>query len=280
VKDRFDQHLPRGNKVRGTKPTKKLGIIMVVLFCLIVGCHGKKAGKKVVTGLKAGEKKTISISTEGNNLMFKIAVPSSGIVTCHTTGTSTSGDADLYAKFASEPNTVSYGVKSDSGSSNEKVGPLKASTSARTLYVMVHAFTAFNNVQLWCDLTPSITQLTAGKKVTLSISTKGQNRMFKITVPKTNVITCYTTGSSSSKGDPDLYVKFITQPTLSSNNGVSKRASTVEVVGPLGASSTLDRTLYVMVHAFTAFNNVQLWCDMTKKTTAAATEAQISIQYE
>jgi hypothetical protein len=23
-----------------------------------------------------------------------------------------------------------------------------------------------------------------------------------------------------------------------------------------------------------------LWCDMTKKTTAAATEAQISIQYE
>ena len=96
------------------------------------------------------------------------------------------------------------------------------------------------------------------------------------------MITCYTTGSSSSKGDPDLYVKFGSEPTLNSNIGVSvsKRASTVEVVGPLSASSTSDRTLYVMVHAFTAFNNVHLWCDMTKKTTAAATEAQISIQYE
>ena len=64
-----------------------------------------------------------------------------------------------------------------------------------------------NGVKLWCDL---ITELTAGKKVALSIFTKGQNRMFKITVPKTKAITCYTTGSSSTKGDPDLYVKFIT----------------------------------------------------------------------
>ena len=269
MKDRFDQHLPRGNKVRGTKLTKKLGIIMVVLFCLFVGCHG-------ATELKAGEKKAISISTAKKNLMFKIAVPSSGIVTCHTTGTSTSGDADLYAKFGSEPNTNSDWA-SEGDSANETVGPLKASTSARTLYVMVFAYSPLKDVKLWCDL---ITELTAGEKVALSISTKGQNRMFKITVPKTKAITCYTTGSSSSKGDPDLYVKFITKPTLSSNNVVSKRASTVEVVGPLPASSTSDRTLYVMVHANTPFSNVQLWCDMTKKTTAAATEAQISIQYE
>ena len=181
MKDRFDQHLPRGNKVRGTKPTKKLGIIMVVLVCLFVGCHGQQQ-------LTPGTKVPLPISTKGQNRMFKITVPKTEEITCYTTGTtSTSGDADLYAKFGSQPNTNSYGVMSDSKSSNEKVGPIKASTSARTLYVMVHAYTAFKNVDLWCNLTPSIfqiTQLTPGNKETVSIPTAKQNRMFKIPVPK------------------------------------------------------------------------------------------------
>jgi hypothetical protein len=150
VKDRFDQHLPRGNKVRGTKPTKKLGIIMVGLFCLFVGCHGQQSVMKLV----AGEKKAISISTAKKNLMFKIAVPPSNIVTCHTTGTSKdSGDADLYANFGSEPNIYSE-LFSEGLFANETVGPLEASkTSARRLYVMVYAYTALKNVKLWCDLT-------------------------------------------------------------------------------------------------------------------------------
>ena len=154
MKDRFDQHLPRGNKVRGTKPTKKLGIIMVVLFCLFVGCQGQQAMKLV-----AGKNKTLSISTEGQNRTFYITVPKSSIVTCYTTGTSTSGDADLYAKFGSEPNTNSV-LASEGDSANETVGPLKAiTTSARTLYVMVYAYTAFLNVQLRCDLKKKITPL-------------------------------------------------------------------------------------------------------------------------
>ena len=155
MKDRFDQHLPRGNKVRGTKPTKKLGITMVVLFCLFVGCHGQQAVMKLI----AGKKKTFSIYTEGQNRMFYITVPESSIVTCYTTGTSTSGDADLYAKFGSEPNDSIYDVSSVGRFANETVGPLEATTtSARILYVMVYAYTTFNNVQLWCDLTKETTE--------------------------------------------------------------------------------------------------------------------------
>ncbi len=149
MKDRFDQHLPPGNKVRGTKPTKKLGIIMVVLFCLFVGCHGKQAMMKLI----AGKNKTLSISTDGQNRMFYITVPKSSIVTCKTTSTSTSGDADLYAEFGSEPNTNSV-LASEGDSANETIGPLEAiTTSARRLYVMVYAYTVFLNVQLRCDLT-------------------------------------------------------------------------------------------------------------------------------
>ncbi len=152
MKDRFDQHLPRGNKVRGTKPTKKLGIIMVVLFCLFVGCHGQQAVMKLVDR----KKKTLSISTEGENRMFYITVPKSSIVTCKTTSTSTSGDADLYAEFGSEPNTDSVWA-SEGDSANETIGPLEASTTSdRRLYVMVYAYTAFKDVQLQCDLIPQV----------------------------------------------------------------------------------------------------------------------------
>ncbi len=238
---------------------------MVTLFCLFIGCHGKQE----VTELTAGEKVTLGISTEGQNQMFKIAVPPSSIVTCHTTGSSEEDMLELYAKFGSQPTSSSHDASSTDPSTNQKVGPFPSSTLARTLYVMVNAYTAFNDVELWCDLTTSITELTAGKKVTLSISTAKQNRKFKITVPQSKEITCYTTGSSTSKGDPDLYVKFSTQPTLSNYYASSRRASTVEVVGPFSASLTSAHTLYVMVYANTAFSNVQFWCDMTKKTTAA-----------
>ncbi len=155
MKDRFDQHLPRGNKVRGAKPTKKLGIIMVGLFCLFVGCHGQQSVMKLTPGTKL---LIVSIPRKENRV-FKIAVPPSNIVTCHTDGTSRdSGDADLYAKFGSEPNIYSE-LFSEGLFANETVGPLEASkTSARRLYVMVYAYTALKNVELWCDLNqePSI----------------------------------------------------------------------------------------------------------------------------
>ncbi len=47
VKDRFDQHLPRGKKAGGTKPTKKPSLKMVVLFCLFVWeARGDKAHRR------------------------------------------------------------------------------------------------------------------------------------------------------------------------------------------------------------------------------------------
>jgi len=272
VKDRFDQHLTRGKKVRGSKPTKKPSIIMVTLFCLFIGCHGKQE----VTELTAGEKVTLGISTEGQNQMFKIAVPPSSIVTCHTTGSSEEDMLELYAKFGSQPTSSSHDASSTDPSTNQKVGPFPSSTLARTLYVMVNAYTAFNDVELWCDLTTSITELTAGKKVTLSISTEGQNRMFKIAVPPSSIVTCHTTGSTSTRGDPDLFAKFGSQPTESSHDALSESSFADEKVGPF-KSSTSARTLSVMVHAHTAFNDVQLWCDLTTSITELAAGKKVTL---
>ncbi len=225
--------------------------------------------------LTAETRETLSISTAKQNRYFKISVPQSNKITCHTTGSS---QVYLYVQFDKLPTSSSYYDKEKGASTTKTVGPLKEdSTSVRMLYIMVHANAAFSKVQFWCDLTPPTPQLIAGKRETFSIPTAKQNRMFKITVPQSKEITCYTTGSSSSKGDPDLYVNFGAEPTLSSNNGYSKRASFFEVVGPLSVSATSACTLYVMVYANTAFSNVQLWCDLTKKITAAATEAQLSL---
>ena len=221
--------------------------------------------------------------------MFYIAVPPSSIVTCHTIGsTSTIGDADLYAKFGSEPDAVSsYEASSISVSANEKVGPLSPSISERTLYVMIYAYTAFNDVMLWCDLeyvtsqptatpttrkpTSANQQLTPGQTQTSSITTAKQNQMFYIAVPPSSIVTCHTIGSTSTIGDADLYAKFGSEPdAVSSYEASSISVSANEKVGPLSPSIS-ERTLYVMIYAYTAFNDVMLWCDLGQPTATPST---------
>ena len=141
---------------------------------------------------------------------------------------------------------------------------------------MVYAYTAFNDIMLWCDLEYTTTQqLTPGETQTSSIATAKQNQMFYIAVPPSNSVTCHTTtGSSGSNGDADLYVKFGFEPdTVSSYDASSISVSANEKVGPL-SPSTSERILYVMVHAYTAFNDVMLWCDIeyvTSQPTATPT---------
>ena len=81
------------------------------------------------------------------------------MITCHTT--SGSGNSDLYAKFGSQPTLSSYDALSNGGSTNEVVGPLNASTSDRTLYVMVYALTPIIDVELRCDLDYTTSKPTA-----------------------------------------------------------------------------------------------------------------------
>ncbi len=95
---------------------------MVVLFCLIVGCHEKQE----VTQLTAGKKVTLSISTEMQNRMFKIAVPQSYKITCQTTGSSQTDMLSLYVKFGSQPTEFSYIDLGNDASTTQKVGPLSA----------------------------------------------------------------------------------------------------------------------------------------------------------
>jgi hypothetical protein len=121
--------------------------------------------------------------------------------------------------------------------------------------------------------TPTLNpQLIAGQRQTVSISSDGKNKTFFIAVPRSNMITCRTAGTTGASGDADLYVKFDSQPTSTSQDAISTGGSNDEVVGPLAASTTTDRTLYVMVHAYEAFVDVQLWCDlMTSSPTATPT---------
>jgi hypothetical protein len=119
--------------------------------------------------------------------------------------------------------------------------------------------------------TPTLNpQLISGQRQTFSISSAEKNQTFFVAVPRSVRITCRTAGTTGSNGDPDLYVKFGSQPTLTSRDAASEGSSHAEVVGPLTASTTTDRTLYVMVYAFTAFVNVQLWCDLSTSSPTAS----------
>ena len=117
---------------------------------------------------------------------------------------------------------------------------------------------------------PSSPPLISGQMHTISIDFAGRSQTFFIAVPRSYMISCRTAGITSSSGDPDLYVKFDAQPTLHSYDAASLGRSYDELVGTFAASTTGDRTLYVLVYAFTAFVNAQLRCDLTTSRPTAS----------
>ena len=137
------------------------------------------------------------------------------MITCHTT--SGSGNSDLYAKFGSQPTLSSYDALSNGGSTNEAVGPLNASTSDRTLYVMVYALTPIIDVELWCDLDyttskPTASSTTISPTSNLSSSTNAPTRLptSNQTASPTNAPTRQPTSNPNQRSSPSS-----TRPTNS-----------------------------------------------------------------
>jgi hypothetical protein len=77
-------------------------------------------------------------------------------------------------------------------------------------------------------------------------------------------MTCRRAGTTGSSGDPDLYVKYCAQATITSYDTASQGSSYGELMDPLAASIT-DCTLHAMV-----FVDVQLRCDLTRNSPTAS----------
>ena len=84
-----------------------------------------------------------------------VLIPSSGTINSATCSMAGSGDADLYASLDHE-NVVGYPDESDcapylDATSNEMCSPSDFPNFGSILFVSVHAYSSFSNVQLFCS---------------------------------------------------------------------------------------------------------------------------------
>jgi uncharacterized protein YkwD len=163
-----------------------------------------------------------------------------------------SGDADLYVRFGSEPNTGAYDHRPYLSSSRENVNPPSA-TSGRW-FVMVRGYTDFSALSLtvrWDTSRPS-TALTNGGTFSLSAS-RGAEQHFHLDVPPGAASLRFRTSGGS--GDADLYVRFGAAPTTAAWDHRPYRGDANETVEPAQANAG---TWHVMVRAYSDYNDVLL----------------------
>ncbi|OJH37447.1 peptidase M4 [Cystobacter ferrugineus] len=194
----------------------------------------------VTTPLTNGVPVSELSGSSGNKKYYTLEVPA-GLPNVVFDLSGGSGDADLYVKQGSVPTTGSYDCRSFKIGNTEKC--TFSNPAAGTWYVMIYAYTTYSGVSLKATHE-------AGGPVSTSASgspTQGQQILHGpySVVPGTTFKVVM-----SGSGDPDLYVRFGSEPTTSSYNCrpyYSNAIETCELSVPAG-----ETRAYIMVDGFTA----------------------------
>lgn len=199
-----------------------------------------------VTGLSGARRTqlfyTLNVPTGATNLEFKL----SG-------GT---GDADLYVRLGANPTVSQFNCRPYKNGNNETCS--QASPAAGTYYIMIRGYSSFSGASLVAKYTApggsdSTTTLENGKPITALAGSRGNEKLYKLTLPSgaTNLNIRIAGGS----GDADLYLKrgsapttqsFECRPYLNGNN------ETCTVANPQAG------TYYVMLRAYLNYSGVTL----------------------
>jgi len=183
----------------------------------------------------------------------------SGATNLSFTTTGGSGDVDLYVKFGSKPSTTTNDCKSEGSNNNETCNISSVQTGK--YYALVYGYAASSGVSVKGQYTPGggtppgdgVVTLTNGQAVSNVSFTANQSRMYKLDVPSGATNLKFVTSGGS--GDVDLYVKFGSQPTTTSNDCKSEGQNTNETCN---ISSAQAGTYYVLVYGYAASNGVSI----------------------
>jgi hypothetical protein len=162
------------------------------------------------------------------------------------------GDADLYVKFGSAPDSATYDCR-PYASGNAETCTI-TNIQAGTYYVMINAYSAYSGLSLTgsYSATPTGNVLVNGVPVTGLSGASGSSQTWTLDVPAGATVTF---ASSGGTGDADLYVKFGSAPTtttydcrpyLGGNNETCTR------------TSTTAGKYYVMLRGYSAYSGVTL----------------------
>jgi len=166
-----------------------------------------------------------------------------------------SGDPDMYVKFGAQPTLSNYDCRPYESSNTDELCTF-STPQAGTYYIMIHAYKNYSGVSL------------KG-----SYQTSGSNNELQNNVPKTGLgenqgtFTHYTMNVPAGmdnldflmdlgSGDPDMYVKFGSAPTLTSYDCRPYESANTDELCHF--SSPQAGTYYIMIHAYKNYSGVSL----------------------
>jgi Zn-dependent metalloprotease len=191
-----------------------------------VGVGACPADPTIIKTLVKGSAATGLSASSKNALMYKMDVPT-GATNINFALAGSNGDADLYVSRGVTPTTTTYDCKSESSSSNESC---IMTGGAGTYYVLVSAYSAFNNLSLTGNYDDSSTtpalEPVSGSASNISVP-QGQWARYTQVLPAgySNLRVTIEGGS----GDTDLYVTNGKQSTKVSYGCRSNGATNDEV---------------------------------------------------
>lgn len=189
----------------------------------------------------------------GGQKFFKIDVPAGqASLTIKIAGGS--GDADLYTRQGSRPNTSTYLCRPYQSGNNETC--TVNNPAAGTYFAMLNAYSAYSGVTLTGTYTAGgggggDPLLSNGVPVAISGATNSA-QYWRVTVPAGRLLTIRISGGS---GDADLYTRLGSRPTTSTylcRPYLSGNNETCTV------SSTTAGDYYIMVRGYSAFSGASL----------------------
>ena len=218
--------------------------------------------------LQNGVAKTAISASEKQQLFYTLEVPAGATALNFKTSSGT-GDADLFVKFGAKPSLTTQDCKSTSNGNTESCDI--TNIQAGTYHVMVEAWSAISGVSLTASFsdggTTPVDELQNGVAKSAISGTAKQQLFYTLAVPANATDLSFTTSGGS--GDADLYVKFGSKPSLSTQDCKSTSNGNTE---SCEMTNVLSGTYHVMVEAWSAINGVSLTGIYTNGDTTGGNE--------
>jgi vibriolysin len=221
-----------------------------------VGVGGAPPPPPPTVTLTNGVALTGQSGSTGANAFYKLTVPAgqTSLVFEQSGGT---GDADLYVKFGSAPDSATYDCRPYTAGNAESCS--FTNPQAGDWYVMINAYSAYSGLSIkgtYGGGGGGGTVLTNGVATAPYNGASGSMTCYTLTVPagKSQVV-FNQVGATGTTGDADLYVRFNAAPTTTTYNCrpyLSGNTETCTITAPSAG------TWYACSRGYTAYTNVTM----------------------
>lgn len=220
----------------------KMRMALLVTLTGVLAPHLATAQSTTQTTLSNGGTITNLSGKQGSNAMYKITVPAGASnLRFVTSGSSGSGDVDIFAKFNALPTVASYDAKSDGPTTAETIS--FASPKAGTYYLLMYGdWGTYSGVSLAAkyDTATTTTTTTTTTSTAIQLSNGvainniggayGSTKSYQISVPAGASNLRFVTSGSTGSGDVDIFAKFSMPVSVTSYDAKSDGPTTSEKI--------------------------------------------------